>query len=71
MDVILHLLGLCPDSISHLDLLQPATVPVLVIENDTAEDVALLAAAAEENEGVGRLPEYAGALVPPTSNQLA
>ena len=50
---------------------QPATVPVLVIENDTAEDVALLAAAAEANEGVGRFPEYAGALVPPTSNQLA
>jgi hypothetical protein len=36
---------------------QPATVPVLVIENDTAEDVALLEAAAEENDGVGRLPE--------------
>jgi hypothetical protein len=50
---------------------QPATVPVLVIENDTAEDVALLEAEAAANEGVGRLPEYAGALVPPTSNQLA
>ena len=36
---------------------QPATVPVLVMENDTAEDVALLPAEAEANDGVGRLPE--------------
>ena len=50
---------------------QPATVPVLVIENDTAEDVALLPEEAALNEGVGRLPEYVGALAKPTSNQLA
>jgi hypothetical protein len=50
---------------------QPATVPVLVIAKDTAEEVALLPAEAALNEGVGRLPEYAGALVPPTSSQLA
>ena len=36
---------------------QPATVPVPVIENDTAEDVVLLPAEAELNDGVGRLPE--------------
>jgi hypothetical protein len=36
---------------------QPATVPVLVIENDTAEDVALLPADAELKDGVGRFPE--------------
>jgi hypothetical protein len=36
---------------------QPATVPVLVMEKDTADDVALLPAAAELNDGVGRLPE--------------
>ena len=36
---------------------QPATVPVDVIEKDTADDVVLLPAAAELNEGVGRLPE--------------
>jgi hypothetical protein len=36
---------------------QPATVPVLVIAKDTAEDVALLEAEAALNEGVGRLPE--------------
>jgi len=50
---------------------QPATVPVPVIENDTAEDVALLPEEATAKEGVGRLPEYVGALVPPTSSQLA
>ena len=49
---------------------QPATVPVLVIEKLTAEDVALLPDEAALNDGVGRLPEYAGAFVPPTSNQL-
>lgn len=36
---------------------QPATVPVEVIEKDTAEDVALLPAAAALKDGVGRLPE--------------
>jgi hypothetical protein len=36
---------------------QPATVPVLVMEKDTADDVALLLAAAAAKEGVGRLPE--------------
>ena len=36
---------------------QPATVPVEVIEKDTPDDVVLLPAAAELNEGVGRLPE--------------
>ena len=36
---------------------QPATVPVLVIAKDTAEDVALLPAEAALNEGVGRFPE--------------
>ena len=36
---------------------QPATVPVDVIEKDTADDVVLLPAEAELNEGVGRLPE--------------
>ena len=36
---------------------QPATVPVDVMENDTADDVALLPAEAELNDGVGRLPE--------------
>ena len=36
---------------------QPATVPVDVIEKDTADDVVLLPADAELNEGVGRLPE--------------
>ncbi len=50
---------------------QPATVPVDVMEKDTADDVALLPAEAALNDGVGRLPEYAGALVPPTSFQLA
>lgn len=35
---------------------QPATVPVLVMENDTAEEVVLLPADAELKEGVGRLP---------------
>ena len=35
---------------------QPATVPVLVIEKDTEEDVALLPEDAELKEGVGRLP---------------
>lgn len=49
---------------------QPATVPVPVIENDTAEDVVLLPAAAEANDGVGRFPEYVGALVKPTSNHV-
>jgi len=50
---------------------QPATVPVLVMAKDTAEDVALLPAEAALNEGVGRFPEYVGALARPTSNQLA
>ena len=50
---------------------QPATVPVLVMENDTAEDVALLPEEAELNDGVGRLPVYVGALAKPTSNQPA
>lgn len=36
---------------------QPATVPVEVIENDTAEDVVLLPAEAALNVGVLRLPE--------------
>ena len=36
---------------------QPATVPVPVIENDTAAEVALLPDDAELKEGVGRLPE--------------
>ena len=36
---------------------QPATVPVLVMENDTAEEVVLLPEEAELNVGVGRLPE--------------
>jgi hypothetical protein len=36
---------------------QPATVPVLVIEKDTAEEVVLLPDEAELNDGVGRLPE--------------
>lgn len=36
---------------------QPATVPVDVMEKDTADDVALLPAEAELNDGVGRLPE--------------
>ena len=49
---------------------QPATVPVLVIENDTAEDVVLLPAEAALNDGVGRLPEYVGALAKPTSNHV-
>ena len=35
---------------------QPATVPVLVMENDTADDVVLLPAEAELKDGVGRLP---------------
>lgn len=50
---------------------QPATVPVLVIENDTEDDVALLPEEAALNDGVGRLPEYVGALAKPTSSQLA
>jgi hypothetical protein len=36
---------------------QPATVPVLVMEKDTEDDVALLPAEAALNDGVGRLPE--------------
>ena len=50
--VVLSLVALPPILMKH-----PATVPVLVIENDTAEEVALLPADAELNEGVGRLPE--------------
>ena len=50
--VVLSLVELPPMLMKH-----PATVPVLVIENDTAEEVALLPADAELNEGVGRLPE--------------
>jgi hypothetical protein len=50
---------------------QPATVPVDVIENVEAEEVALTPAAAALNEGVLRLPEYVGALAKPTSNQPA
>jgi len=64
--VVLSLVELPPMLIK-----QPATVPVLVIENDTAEDVALLPAEAALNDGVGRFPEYVGALARPTSNQLA
>lgn len=50
--VVLSLVALPPMLIKH-----PATVPVLVMENDTAEEVALLPADAALNEGVGRLPE--------------
>ena len=64
--VVLSLVALPPMLIK-----QPATVPVLVIEKLTAEDVALLPEEAELNDGVGRLPEYVGALARPTSNQLA
>jgi hypothetical protein len=50
----------------------PATVPEPVIVNTTAADVDLTAGLAEveaEKDGVLRVPEYVGALVPPTSNQ--
>jgi hypothetical protein len=50
--VVLSLVALPPMLMKH-----PATVPVLVMENDTAEEVALLPADAELKEGVGRLPE--------------
>lgn len=63
--VVLSLVALPPMLIK-----QPATVPVLVIENDTAEDVVLLPAEAALNDGVGRLPEYVGALAKPTSNHV-
>jgi hypothetical protein len=33
MDVILHLLGLCPDSISHLDLLDINKIPIIDLIN--------------------------------------
>ena len=64
--VVESLVALPPMLIKH-----PKTFPVLVIENDTAEEVVLLPAEAALNDGVGRFPVYAGALVPPTSNQLA
>jgi hypothetical protein len=64
--VVLSLVALPPMLIK-----QPATVPVLVIAKDTEEDVALLPAEAALKDGVGRFPVYAGALVPPTSSQLA
>jgi len=50
--VVLSLVALPPMLIK-----QPATVPVPVMEKDTAEEVALLPDDAELNEGVGRLPE--------------
>ena len=50
--VVLSLVALPPMLMKH-----PATVPVLVMENDTAEEVVLLPADAALNEGVGRLPE--------------
>jgi len=50
--VVLSLVALPPMLIK-----QPATVPVPVMEKDTAEEVALLPADAELKEGVGRLPE--------------
>ena len=50
--VVLSLVALPPMLIKH-----PATVPVLVMENDTAEEVALLPDDAALNEGVGRFPE--------------
>ena len=64
--VVLSFVALPPMLMKH-----PATVPVPVIENDTAEDVALLPAEAALKDGVGRLPEYVGALAKPTSNQPA
>jgi len=33
MDLILHILGLCPDSISHLDLLDINKFPIIDILN--------------------------------------
>src|SRR5689334_17040089 len=45
----------------------PATVPLPVILNATAADVLLDPALAAEKEGAGLLPEYVGALAPPTS----
>ena len=50
--VVLSLVALPPMLMKH-----PATVPVLVMENDTAEEVVLLPADAALNEGVGRFPE--------------
>ena len=50
--VVLSLVALPPMLIK-----QPATVPVLVMEKDTAEEVVLLPADAALNEGVGRFPE--------------
>jgi hypothetical protein len=64
--VVLSLVALPP-----MLMKQPATVPVLVMEKDTAEDVALLPAEAALKDGVGRLPVYVGALARPTSNHVA
>ena len=33
MDVILHILGLCPDSMSHLDLLDIHKFPIVELIN--------------------------------------
>jgi hypothetical protein len=33
MEIILHLLGLCPDSLSHLDLLDLTRLPIIDIIN--------------------------------------
>jgi hypothetical protein len=33
MDVILHILGLCPDSMSHIDLLDIHKFPIIELIN--------------------------------------
>jgi hypothetical protein len=33
MDVILHILGLCPDSMSHIDLLDISQYPIVELIN--------------------------------------
>ena len=50
--VVLSIVALPPMLIKH-----PATVPVEVMENDTAEDVVLLPEDAALNVGVLRFPE--------------
>ena len=50
---------------------QPATVPVPVMVKVTTDEVCLLPADAALNEGVGRFPEYVGALDKPTSSHDA
>jgi len=50
--VVVSFVALPPMLIKH-----PATVPVLVIVKDTADDVALDPADAALNEGAGRFPE--------------